>query len=72
MAGVVNNSLKIVFSKTLKNVEEGVYWKNIKLKICHGEIIKEKIRKLYGNIKKPIQKHGRILQNISRGCSKYS
>jgi dihydrofolate reductase len=31
MAGVVNNSPKIVFSKTLKNVEEGVYWKNIKL-----------------------------------------
>lgn len=31
MAQVVNNSLKIVFSKTLQSVEEGPNWKNIKL-----------------------------------------
>jgi len=44
MAGVVNNSLKIVFSKTLQNVEEGPNWKNIKLfhEINPEEIIKLK------------------------------
>jgi dihydrofolate reductase len=31
MAKVMNNSPKIVFSKTLKRVEEGPNWKNIKL-----------------------------------------
>ena len=31
MAQVVNNSPKIVFSKTLKNAEEGPNWKNIRL-----------------------------------------
>lgn len=44
MAGVVNNSLKIVFSKTLRNVEEGPNWKNIRLfhEIKREEIIKLK------------------------------
>ena len=47
MAGVVNNSLKIVFSKTLQNVEEGPNWKNIKLfhEINPEEIIKLKKQK---------------------------
>ncbi len=31
MAGVMNNSPKIVFSKTLKTVEEGPNWKNVTL-----------------------------------------
>jgi dihydrofolate reductase len=31
MAKVVNNSPKIVFSKTLQSVEEGPNWKNVKL-----------------------------------------
>jgi len=44
MARVVDNSPKIVFSKTLKNVEEGPNWKNIKLfhEIKQEEIIKLK------------------------------
>ena len=44
MARVVNNSPKIVFSKTLQNVEEGHNWKNIKLfhEIKPEEIIKLK------------------------------
>jgi dihydrofolate reductase len=44
MARVVNNSPKIVFSKTLKNVEEGANWKNIQLfhEIKPEEIIKLK------------------------------
>ncbi|HMB45178.1 MAG TPA: dihydrofolate reductase family protein, partial [Candidatus Methanoperedens sp.] len=44
MAGVVNNSLKIVFSKTLRNVEEVPNWKNIRLfhEIKREEIIKLK------------------------------
>jgi dihydrofolate reductase len=43
MANAVNNSPKIVFSKTLKKVEEGPNWKNIKL--LH-EIKKDEIQKL--------------------------
>jgi dihydrofolate reductase len=44
MAQAVNNSLKIVFSKTLKNVEDKPNWKNIKLfpEIKPEEIIKLK------------------------------
>lgn len=44
MAGVMNSIQKIVFSKTLKNVEEGPHWKNIKLfhEIEPEEIIKMK------------------------------
>jgi len=44
MAKVVNNSPKIVFSKTLQSVEEGPNWKNIKLfhEIDPEEIIKLK------------------------------
>ncbi len=44
MAKVMNNSPKIVFSKTLRNVEEGRNWKNIKLfhEIKAEEIIKWK------------------------------
>lgn len=44
MARVVNNSPKIIFSKTLKNVEEGANWKNIQLfhEIKPEEIIKLK------------------------------
>ena len=44
MARVVNNSPKIVFSKTLQKVEEGHNWKNIKLfhEIKLEEIIKLK------------------------------
>jgi dihydrofolate reductase len=44
MAGVVNNSPKIVFSKKLKKVEEMANWKNIKLfhEIKLEEIIKLK------------------------------
>ncbi|MCX9025464.1 MAG: dihydrofolate reductase family protein [Candidatus Methanoperedens sp.] len=44
MARVVNNSPKIVFSKTLRNVEEGPNWKNIELfhEIKPQEIIKLK------------------------------
>ncbi len=43
MAGVVNNSPKIVFSKTLQNAEEGPNWKNIKL---FHEIKTEEITRL--------------------------
>jgi len=43
MAKVMNNSKKIVFSKTLKSVEESANWKNVEL--FHG-IDKEKITKL--------------------------
>ena len=43
MAGVVNNSPKIVFSKTLQNVEEGPNWKNIRL---FREIKPEEITRL--------------------------
>ncbi|CAG0971283.1 dihydrofolate reductase [Methanosarcinales archaeon] len=44
MSRVVNNSLKIVFSKTLQSVEEGPNWKNIMLfyEIKREEIIKLK------------------------------
>lgn len=44
MAEVVNHSPKIVFSKTLKSVEEGPNWKNIKLlhEIKREEIVKLK------------------------------
>jgi len=40
MARVVNNSPKIVFSKTLQSVEEGKNWKNIRL---FNEIRREEI-----------------------------
>jgi len=43
MAGVMHNIKKIVFSKTLKTVEEGPNWKNIKL---YHEIVPEDILKL--------------------------
>lgn len=43
MARVVNNSPKIVFSKTLQSVEEGRNWKNI---ILFHEIKQEEIVKL--------------------------
>ncbi len=41
---VMNNSSKIVFSKTLQDVEEGSHWKNIKLlhEIQSEEIVKLK------------------------------
>jgi dihydrofolate reductase len=44
MAEVLNNSPKIVFSKTLESVEEGPHWKNIRLlnEINPEEIIKLK------------------------------
>jgi dihydrofolate reductase len=47
MARVVNNSQKMVFSKTLQNVEEGVNWKNIQLfhEIKPEEIIRLKEQK---------------------------
>jgi hypothetical protein len=45
MAWVMNNSPKMVFSKTLQNVEEGPNWKNIKL---FHEIKPEEIIKLKG------------------------
>jgi dihydrofolate reductase len=43
MANSVNNSEKLVFSKTLKSVEEGPNWKNIKL---FNEIDPEEIKKI--------------------------
>lgn len=44
MADVVNNTWKLVFSKTLQSVEEGPHWKNIKLfhDINPKEIVKLK------------------------------
>ncbi len=44
MAEVMNNSPKIVFSKTLQSVEEGPHWKNITLfhEIKPEEVVKMK------------------------------
>jgi dihydrofolate reductase len=64
MAEVMNNSPKIVFSKTLKKVEEGPHWKNIKLL---PEIQPEEIVKLKDQESKDmtILGSGAIIQQLS-------
>ncbi len=62
MANVVNNSLKIVFSKTLKNVEEEPNWKNIKLL---NEINRDQIRKLEEDRDFTILGSGSIIRQFS-------
>lgn len=62
MARVVNNSPKIVFSKTLQSAEEGPNWKNIKL--LH-EIKPEEIRKLKEKGDMTILGSGTIVQQFA-------
>jgi dihydrofolate reductase len=62
MAQVVNNSPKIVFSKTLQSVEEGPNWKNIKL---FHEIKQEEIRKLKEKEDMTILGSGTIVQQFA-------
>jgi dihydrofolate reductase len=62
MAKVVNNSLKIVFSKTLQTVEEGPNWKNIKL---FHEIKQEEILKLKEEKDMTILGSGTIVQQFA-------
>ena len=64
MAEVVNNSPKIVFSKTLRKVEEGAHWKNIKLlhEIRAEEIVELKEQEGKGMT---ILGSGTIIQQLS-------
>jgi len=62
MARVVNESQKIVFSKTLKNVEEGPNWKNIRL---YHEINPDEIKKLKENNNMTILASGSIIQQFA-------
>ncbi len=62
MAKVVNNSPKIVFSKTLKSVEERPNWKNIRIL---NEIRPEEILKLKGKEDITIMGSGTIVQQLA-------
>jgi len=62
MAHIVNNSRKIVFSKTLKKVEESLNWKNVALM---NEIKPEKINKLKKEEDMMILGSGSIVQQFS-------
>ncbi len=62
MAKVVNNSPKIVFSKTLKSVEEGPNWKNIRILT---EIRPEEILKLKQKEDIMIMGSGTIVQQLA-------
>jgi dihydrofolate reductase len=62
MARLMNTSRKIVFSKTLKSVEEGPNWKNIKLL---RDIRPEEIIKLKENEEMIILGSGTIVQQLS-------
>ncbi|VVB94657.1 Uncharacterised protein [uncultured archaeon] len=62
MAKVVNNSPKIVFSKTLKSVEEGPDWKNIRIL---NEIRPEEILKLKEKEDITIMGSGSIVQQLA-------
>ncbi|WXG41931.1 MAG: dihydrofolate reductase family protein [Candidatus Freyarchaeum deiterrae] len=62
MAKAVNESPKIVFSKTLKSVEEGLHWKNIRL---FHEIKPEDIRKLKEKQDMTILGSGTLVQQFA-------
>lgn len=62
MANIVNSSPKIVFSKTLQNVEEGPNWKNIRL---FHEIRPEEILKLKEKEDITILGSGTIVQQLA-------
>ncbi len=62
MAKVVNNSPKIVFSKSLQRVEEGPNWKNITL---FHEIKQEEILKLKEEADMTILGSGAIVQQFA-------
>jgi dihydrofolate reductase len=62
MAKVVNNSPKIVFSKTLQSVEEGPNWKNVKL---FPAINPEEILKLKKKESMTILGSGSIVQQFT-------
>ncbi|HEY9205214.1 MAG TPA: dihydrofolate reductase family protein [Candidatus Methanoperedens sp.] len=62
MAEVMNNNPKIVFSKTLKSVEEGPDWKNIRLL---NEIRPEEILKLKEKEDITIIGSGTIVQQLA-------
>ncbi len=62
MAKAVNNSPKIVFSKTLQSVEEGPDWKNITL---FHEIKPKEILKLKENKDITIMGSGTIVQQLA-------
>jgi dihydrofolate reductase len=62
MAKVMNNSPKIVFSKTLKSVKEEPNWKNITLL---KEINKEEINRLKSKSDMTILGSGSIVQQLS-------
>ena len=62
MAQAVNNSPKIVFSKTMQSVEEGPNWKNIRL--LH-EIDPKEIRKLKEKEDMTILGSGSIVQQFT-------
>ncbi len=62
MAKVMNNSPKIVFSKTLQSVEEGPDWKNIRIL---NEIRKEEILKLKEKEDIMIMGSGTIVQQLA-------
>jgi dihydrofolate reductase len=62
MASAVNISRKIVFSKKLKNVEEGPIWKHIRLM---NEINKEQISKIKKDEDITILGSGSIIQQFA-------
>jgi dihydrofolate reductase len=62
IAQVVNNNLKIVYSKTLQSVEEGPNWKNIKL---YHEIKPEEILELKEKQDMTILGSGTIVQQFA-------
>jgi dihydrofolate reductase len=65
MAGVMNSTPKIVFSKTLKPVEDGPVWKNVRI---FRDIVPEEIKKLkeQGEGTIAILGSGSIVQQFSR------
>ncbi len=62
MAEVVNSNPKIVFSKTLKSMEEGPNWKNIRIL---NEIKPEEIRKLKEKEDITILGSGAVVQQLT-------
>lgn len=62
MARSVNHSPKLVFSKTLENVEEGPNWKNTRLR---REIDPDEIRELKKNEDMTILGSGTIIQQLA-------
>ena len=62
MAGVMNNSPKIVFSKTLKTVEDGPHWRNVTLS---HEIRRDAILELKRKSDITVLGSGSVIQHLA-------